>query len=74
MLVVEHDEEETIREADHVIDLGPGAGVCGESLLLLRELPLDVVEDVRNRSTRTLSLLGKRAYASCATESTNEVP
>ncbi len=28
VIVVEHDEE-TIREADHVIDLGPGAGVHG---------------------------------------------
>ena len=28
VLVVEHDEE-TIREADHVIDMGPGAGVHG---------------------------------------------
>ena len=28
VLVVEHDEE-AIREADHVIDLGPGAGVQG---------------------------------------------
>ncbi|MBU43080.1 MAG: excinuclease ABC subunit A [Spirochaetaceae bacterium] len=28
VLVVEHDEE-TIREADHVVDLGPGAGVHG---------------------------------------------
>ena len=28
VLVVEHDEE-TIRSADHVIDLGPGAGVAG---------------------------------------------
>ena len=28
VLVVEHDEE-TIREADHVIDMGPGAGIHG---------------------------------------------
>ncbi|TAN63230.1 excinuclease ABC subunit UvrA [bacterium] len=28
VIVVEHDEE-TIREADHVIDMGPGAGVAG---------------------------------------------
>jgi len=32
VLVVEHDEE-TIREADHVIDLGPGAGVHGGELV-----------------------------------------
>jgi excinuclease ABC subunit A len=28
VLVVEHDEE-TILSADHVVDMGPGAGVCG---------------------------------------------
>ena len=32
LLVVEHDEE-TIRRADHVIDLGPGAGQAGGHLL-----------------------------------------
>jgi excinuclease ABC subunit A len=32
ILVVEHDEE-TIRTADHVIDLGPGAGEAGGSLV-----------------------------------------
>ena len=28
LIVVEHDED-TIRQADHIIDLGPGAGVRG---------------------------------------------
>ena len=28
MLVVEHDED-TIRQADYIVDLGPGAGVHG---------------------------------------------
>jgi len=32
VIVVEHDEE-TIREADHVIDLGPGAGTHGGELV-----------------------------------------
>ncbi|MBU6399425.1 MAG: excinuclease ABC subunit UvrA [Verrucomicrobia bacterium] len=32
VLVVEHDEE-TIRRADHIIDLGPGAGVHGGELV-----------------------------------------
>ncbi len=32
ILVVEHDEE-TIRSADHIIDMGPGAGVHGGSLV-----------------------------------------
>jgi excinuclease ABC subunit A len=33
VLVVEHDEE-TIRSADHVIDLGPGAGVSGGQVVV----------------------------------------
>ena len=32
VIVVEHDEE-TIREADHVVDLGPGAGETGGSVV-----------------------------------------
>ncbi len=32
VVVVEHDEE-TIREADHVIDFGPGAGIAGGSIV-----------------------------------------
>src|SRR5207249_5752137 len=34
VLVVEHDEE-TIRRADYVVDLGPGAGTHGGSLVAL---------------------------------------
>ena len=34
VLVVEHDEE-TIRAADHVIDLGPGAGVSGGRVVMV---------------------------------------
>ncbi|MBW2513039.1 MAG: excinuclease ABC subunit UvrA [Deltaproteobacteria bacterium] len=32
VVVVEHDEE-TIRRADHVVDMGPGAGVAGGSIV-----------------------------------------
>ena len=32
VIVVEHDEE-AIREADHVIDIGPGAGVHGGEII-----------------------------------------
>ena len=32
LLVVEHDEE-TIRRADHIIDIGPGAGIRGGRLM-----------------------------------------
>ena len=34
LIVVEHDEE-TIRRADHVIDLGPGAGVRGGEVVAI---------------------------------------
>ncbi|MBI3875922.1 MAG: excinuclease ABC subunit UvrA, partial [Verrucomicrobia bacterium] len=37
VIVVEHDEE-TIRRADHVIDLGPGAGVRGGELVAIGTL------------------------------------
>jgi excinuclease ABC subunit A len=33
VIVVEHDEE-AIREADYVFDIGPGAGVTADKLLL----------------------------------------
>ena len=32
LIVVEHDEE-TIRSADHVVDIGPGAGECGGEIV-----------------------------------------
>lgn len=44
LLVVEHDEE-TIRRADHVLDIGPGAGIRGG-----RIMAEGTVEDVMNAS------------------------
>jgi excinuclease ABC subunit A len=38
VLVVEHDEE-TIRAADHVLDIGPGAGVHGGEVIYNGEVP-----------------------------------
>jgi excinuclease ABC subunit A len=38
VLVVEHDEE-TIREADHVIDMGPGAGARGGEIIAQGTIP-----------------------------------
>jgi excinuclease ABC subunit A len=38
ILVVEHDEE-TVREADHIIDLGPGAGQFGGRVVASGKLP-----------------------------------
>lgn len=38
VLVVEHDEE-TIRAADHVLELGPGSGVLGGELVFAGSVP-----------------------------------
>ena len=40
VLVVEHDED-TIRAADHIVDLGPGAGIHGGEIIA--EGPLDAI-------------------------------
>jgi len=46
VLVVEHDED-TIRQADHIIDLGPGAGVRGGELVVAGKLA-DVMASPRS--------------------------
>ena len=48
VLVVEHDEE-AIRTADHIIDIGPGAGVHGGDIVVAG--PLDAVEQCRDSIT-----------------------
>jgi len=48
LLVVEHDED-TIREADWIIDIGPGAGVHGGELVC--EGTMDVISECRRSST-----------------------
>ena len=40
LIVVEHDEE-TMLEADHIIDVGPGAGVHGGKVFVHRHSPAD---------------------------------
>ena len=40
VIVVEHDEE-TIRAADHIVDMGPGAGVHGGEVLVSGTLQAD---------------------------------
>ncbi len=58
VLVVEHDED-TIRAADHVIDIGPGAGLHGGEVVA--EGPPELIE---NSSTLTGDYLsGRRAVA-----------
>jgi len=55
VLVVEHDEE-TIREADYVIDLGPGAGVSGGRVVACGT-PRDII---RHKSSLTGQYLSGR--------------
>jgi excinuclease ABC subunit A len=43
VLVVEHDED-AIRAADHLIDIGPGAGIHGGQIIA-QGLPADVIKD-----------------------------
>ncbi len=53
VLVVEHDEE-TIRRADHVVDLGPGAGSHGGIVVAIGS-PEEVSENPRSVTGRYLS-------------------
>jgi excinuclease ABC subunit A len=57
VLVVEHDEE-TIRSADHVIDMGPGAGVHGGEVVA-QGTPEDIQ---RNGSSITGQYLSGKAF------------
>ncbi len=53
MLVVEHDEE-TIRSADHVIDLGPGAGELG-GYVVATGTPAEIMADPKSLTGRYLA-------------------
>ncbi|MFA5515607.1 MAG: excinuclease ABC subunit UvrA [Desulfuromonadales bacterium] len=53
VLVVEHDEE-TILEADHVIDMGPGAGVHGGEVVA-QGTPQEILADPASLTGRYLS-------------------
>ncbi len=53
VLVVEHDEE-TIRRADHVVDLGPGAGKAGGELIA-QGTASDIARNRRSLTGRYLS-------------------
>jgi excinuclease ABC subunit A len=53
VLVVEHDEE-TIRSADHVIDMGPGAGVHGGEIVA-QGSPAEVQRNERSLTGQYLS-------------------
>ncbi len=53
VLVVEHDEE-TIRESDYVIDMGPGAGVHGGEIVALGT-PGEIIKDKNSLTGRYLA-------------------
>ncbi|WP_300606311.1 excinuclease ABC subunit UvrA [Methanohalophilus sp.] len=53
VLVVEHDEE-TIMNADHVVDMGPGAGIHGGEIVA-QGSPLDIMADPHSLTGRYLS-------------------
>jgi excinuclease ABC subunit A len=53
VLVVEHDED-TIRRADYIVDLGPGAGVRGGELVAAGTLE-EVLQNSRSLTARYLS-------------------
>lgn len=59
VIVVEHDED-TMKRADHLIDMGPGAGVHG-GYIVSQGAPDDVAEDDNSITGQYLS--GKRAIA-----------
>ena len=58
VIVVEHDEE-TIRTADYVVDLGPGAGEHGGHVIF-QGTPADLLQD-GNGSLTGAYLRGERA-------------
>jgi excinuclease ABC subunit A len=66
VIVVEHDEE-AIMSADHVIDLGPGAGVHGGEVVAAGT-PEEIMKEPRSLTGQFLS--GKRAIAVPETRTT----
>ena len=53
LIVVEHDEE-TIMSADHVVDIGPGAGEHG-GRVIAEGTPLEIMENPESITGRYLS-------------------
>ncbi|MBI2340408.1 MAG: excinuclease ABC subunit UvrA [Deltaproteobacteria bacterium] len=57
VLVVEHDEE-TMRNADHIIDMGPGAGIHGGEIVA-EGTPADIIRNRRSLTGQYLA--GKKS-------------
>lgn len=61
IIVVEHDEE-TIRESDYFVDIGPGAGIHGGHIIVQGPIP-EILKD-KNKNSLTLDYLrGKKVIA-----------
>ena len=58
IIVVEHDEE-TIRESDYLVDIGPGAGVHGGEIIAQGPMP-QLVKDMKQDSLTLQYLRGKK--------------
>ena len=54
VIVVEHDEE-AIREADYVFDIGPGAGVHGGQVVSAKGTPEEITADAASVTGQYLS-------------------
>lgn len=57
VIVVEHDEE-TIRESDYLVDIGPGAGVHGGKIVAEGPIP-EILKDKKNNSLTLRYLRGE---------------
>ncbi len=58
IIVVEHDED-TIRESDYLVDIGPGAGVHGGQVVAKGPMP-ELIKDLKQNSLTLQYLRGKK--------------
>ena len=58
IIVVEHDED-TIRAADHLVDIGPGAGIHGGKIVAQGDLP-GLIKDKKKKSLTLDYLRGEK--------------
>jgi excinuclease ABC subunit A len=58
IIVVEHDED-TIRESDYLVDIGPGAGVHGGKVVAQGPMP-ELMKDMKQNSLTLQYLRGKK--------------
>ncbi|MEK9180526.1 MAG: excinuclease ABC subunit UvrA, partial [Patescibacteria group bacterium] len=61
IIVVEHDEE-TVRESDHLVDIGPQAGVHGGKIVAQGDIPA-ILKDKKTRSLTLDYLRGDKKIA-----------